>query len=63
MSEVDDLLLVKMSLVAIRRRVNEELDALEIQVSRLIPAEEPKRPLPTNIQSRKQFYKERLNKL
>lgn len=63
MSDVQELLMVKMSLSAIRTRVNEELDALECQITRLLPEDVPTRKVPAGRKARREYYKERLSKL
>jgi hypothetical protein len=62
-NDVQELLMVKMSLSAIRTRVNEELDALECQIARLLPDDVPTRKVPTGRKARQKYYKERLSKL
>lgn len=60
MADQSELILIKQSLVAIRQRVNEDLDALEAALDRQLPAEQPRREVPANRSARRSFYKDRL---
>ncbi|MDY6903714.1 MAG: helix-turn-helix transcriptional regulator [Thermodesulfobacteriota bacterium] len=62
-ADPNELYLIKLSLSAIRQRVNEELDALLAQLSRLLPDEQPDPCVPTNWKARRAYYHKMLNQL
>ena len=63
MNDSDRLILIKQSISAVRQRMNAELDAIEAEVAQLMPAEIPRRQVPSGKSARRSYYKTWCNQL
>ena len=56
----NDLYLLKMSVEAIRKRFNDDLDAVVARIDNLLPEETPRRQVPASLSARRKYYKEQI---
>lgn len=57
MSDTDRLILLKMSVDAIRQQVNQQLDAITAEIEQMLPEQKPRRLVPDSMAGRKKYYK------
>ena len=62
MDNVNELILLRASAVAIQERVNRDLSALVAKIDALLPEEPARRQIPAGHEARKKYYKKALQK-